>query len=350
MNAMNPIEKGLQGFKRSELDADPKRVFESDDFKAEELPEGVRLFLREKRIDLPGKKVLVNVYRIIDDGGLKERRLFVGKMEARKPEDHEIAERFGKGSFVWMMKWIGGDGQERGLLSERIEIGEEGEDLHREWLQRQKGDAGISPNSGALGSPPVALAPAAATSAFGPAEFLAMMEKAEDKAMARIERIMAMVQGRQSESAGEVLKEAYKGANEMMAKAVQTNLDMVRVTGKHAQEQMRAMALPAPEPEEVLPPEEEAAAMPLPAWLKPFMPLVEKGIEKLFAGGPLGSAVKTLILSSEEWQEIFNDPEKWGQAVSAMERQYGSEKTRKALDILLNRRAEGDKAKTKGRK
>lgn len=342
------VEKGIQGFKKSELDVDPEKVFETNDFRAEELPEGVRLFLREKRFDIPGKKLLVNVYRIVDDGGLKERRIFVGKMEARKPEDHEIAERFGKGSFVWMMKWVGGDGQERGLLSDRIEIGEEGESLHREWLRRQNGDAGISPAGSASGSPPAAQSPAAVAPAFGALDILAIMEKAEDKAMARIERIMGMMQGRQSESAGEVLKEAYKGANEMMAKAVQTNLDMVRVTGKHAQEQMRAMSLPAPEPAESVLTNEDEPAIDLPPWLKPFLPLIEKGLEKLFAGGPIGSAVKTLILSSDEWQEIFNDPEKWGQAVAAMERQYGSEKTRKALDILLNRR--GAAAKSKGGK
>jgi len=48
-----------------------------------------------------------------------------------------------------------------------------------------------------------------------------------------------------------------------------------------------------------------------------------------------GEVVKGMILESDEWQTIFGDKEKWGIAVAAMEKHFGSDKTRKALEILV---------------
>jgi len=78
----------------------------------------------------------------------------------------------------------------------------------------------------------------------------------------------------------------------------------------------------------------------MPPWLEPFMPHFERGLEKLLGGGPAGAAVKTLILTSDELAGIFNDPEKWAQAVAAMEVKFGSEKTKAAMNVLLNKRQE----------
>ncbi len=333
-------ERGLQGFKQSEfLGATPEKVFGSD-VRLEELPDGVRLFLREKRVDINGKKVVVNVYKVVNDGGLKDKRVWVCKFENRKPEDHEIAERCGGGEFIWIMKWIGADGQERGILSERIDIDEAlGRATQEEWKRRNTAPAG-SPPPGSVAAP----APSNQLDMMG---ILQIMDRAEEKTLARIERIAGIFRGNQNESAGAVLQEAYKGANEMMMKAVETNIKMAKASATAVQEQMRQASLPvATEEDEELPPEGPK----MPSWLEPFFPYIEQGLSKLLQGGPVAAAVKTMILSSEQWKEIFNDPEKWGQAVAAMEQHFGSEHTKKALDMLLNRRDEKAGSKKKGSK
>lgn len=337
---MIDADKGIQGFKRSEFAAaTPEKVFGTNEVSMEDLPGGVRLYLREKAVDLGTKKVLVNVYRLVDDGGTKIKRVWVGRMKAnRKPEDEEIAEQFGGGSYVWILKWNAPDGQECGIISEPIEIDmETGRAAHEAYRRRQGAE------SAPAAMPAAAPAPAAQASGFSgdAAALLKIMDAAEERTLARMERIAAMFQGRQGDTPAEILKSAYQGASDMMQAAVKTNLDMAKSVSK-ARELIPAPAAPAPEPE----PEPEGPS--LPAWLEPFMPQIEKGLEKLLGGGPAASAVKTLILSSDEWREMFNDPEKWGQFVSAAEMNFGSDRTRRALDILLNRR-DGKQGKGKGK-
>lgn len=332
-------EKGITGFKKSEFaNATPERVFGSSDVRVEELPEGIRLYLREKRVDLGNKQLLINVYRLVDTGGFKFKKKWCAKFVNHKPEDSDIAEQCGPGSFVWVGKWLNELNEEVGIISETIEIDEEsGRAAHEAWLRKQSGGAASTP------APAVGPAPAA-TSTFGgdALALLKIMEAAEEKTLSRIERIAQIFQGQKSETPAEVLQSAYKGASEMMLRAVETNHAMAKSVNRANQLALNAPATPAAE--EMEDPEPEGPKMP--SWLEPFMPHIEKGIGKLLEGGPLGSAVKTLILSSDEWQEIFNDKEKWGQAVSAMEQHFGSEQTRKALDILLNRR---EKAKGRGK-
>jgi hypothetical protein len=334
-------EKGIQGFKKSEFaTATPERVFGSADVRIEDLPQGVRLYLREKSVDLGSKKVLVNVYRLLDDGGLKNKRIWVGRMKAnRKPEDEEIAEQFGGGSYIWILKWTAPDGQECGIVSETIEIDEEfGRAAHEGWKRRQ-----VGADSTPVGLPAaVPAAPPAVAGGLDMVGMLKLLEAAEEKSLARFERMAAIFQGGRSDTPAEVLQSAYKGASEMMQKAVETNLSMAKAVNRQNQ-----LALTSGDPEPAEPAGgAEPAGPQMPAWLEPFMPHIEKGIGKLLEGGPMGNAVKTLILSSEEWQEIFQDKDKFGQAVAAMESNFGSDRTRRALDILLNRR---DTKKGKGK-
>ena len=331
-------EKAIAGFKRSEFaNATPEKVF-GPDVRIEELPEGVRLYLREKAIDLNTKKCVVNVYRVVDDGGMKNKRVWVGKINNRKPDEDEIAERFGGGDFVWILKWLSADGQERGILSEVITIDEDfGRAAHEAWRRKQSAD--IPP---AAATVPAATAPAAGGFGNDAAALMRLMDAAEERTLSRIERIAHIFKGSQSDTPAEVLKTAYQGASDMMRSAVETNLNMAKAVNKANQ---NTIAKPAAEEKEE-PAVETGREMP--EWLSAFMPHIEKGLSKLLGGGPIASAVKTLVISSEEWQDIFNDPEKWGQAVAAMEQRYGSEKTRAALDILLNRRQ--DKNTKKGGK
>lgn len=344
-------DKGIQGFKKSEFaTATPERVFNGADVRTEDLPAGVRLYLREKAIDLGTKKVLVNVYRLLDDGGLKNKRVWVGKMKMnRKPEDEEVAEQFGGGSFIWILKWSGPDGQECGIISETIEIDEElGRAAHDAWMRRQ-GNADSTP-----AGLPVAAPAASAPGALTIDGVLKIMAATEEKTLATMERIMAMANGNKAETPSEVLKGAYQGASEMMSKAVETNFQMVNSMRKVQQERITREA--AADLDEEIPIDSgddgESKGPEVPSFLQPFMPLLEKGLERLLKGGPVAAITKELILSDDDWKTIFKDKDKWGQLVSFMEREYGSEKTGRALDLLLNRRdpvSKGNQKKGKGK-
>lgn len=327
----------VQGVKRSEMDADPTDVFETtSDVRVEELPDGIRLYLKERAIDLSTKHIVFNVYKVEDAGGLKVKKKWVARFINHRPSEDEIADQCGGGDFVWIGKWIGLDNKERGVLSETICIDEEmGRAAHEKWKRAQGGAAASTP---AAAAPSL---PAPAAGGFDVMTLLKIQDAAEEKTLARMERMAAMFKGQQAPA--EILADAYKSANEMVNNAVEMNMKMAA--------KVNTSALKALEPPE--PPEPEAEAEPegpeLPIWLKPFMPQLEAGLEKLLSGGPLASAVKTLVLSSEQWQEIFGDKDKWGQFVAAAEMKFGSDRTNKALDILLNRRPSTTAAKKKGK-
>ena len=73
---------------------------------------------------------------------------------------------------------------------------------------------------------------------------------------------------------------------------------------------------------------------PIPSWLKPYMPIISTGIEKLLGGGVQGMAAKTILLGSDEFIQIFSDPERWAQAVQALTAMHGSDKIQKVVSIL----------------
>lgn len=337
-------EKGIQGFKKAEF-VNPERVF-GEGFQADDLPDGVRAYMREKALNLGGRRAIVNAYRVVDTGGLKLRRKWAARMDDnRVPEDYEIAERCGPGQFIWIMKFEGVDGKDQGIMSDTIDIDEDsGRAMHEAWKRRQA----------STDSTPVAPAavPAASVSnpmGFGMESILKIMAATEEKTLATMERMMAMANSNKSETPADVLKGVYEGANAMMQKAVETNLQMVNQVRKSQSEVL------AREAEAIAPkadPEDEDGAEggdgpQVPEFIKPFMPMLEKGLAKLLGGGPQGALTKALILSDDEFQSIFSNPDKWGQLVAYLERTHGSEKTKAAMDILLNRRdvAAGKSAK-----
>lgn len=335
------IDEKIQGFKKSEFaNATPDRVFGTADVQMEDLPNGVRLYLREKAVDLVDKKVTLNVYRLVDDGGMKFKRVWCGRMKInRVPQDDEIAELFGGGRYIWILKWTDAAGKESGIISEPIEIDDEsGRALHEAWKQRQ------APAASTPAGP--AVAPPQAAPGIDIAGILQIMAATEEKTIASMERMAAIFQGQKSEGPAEILKSAYAGASEMMAKAVENTMALTRTVNKAQVAQVaRELEPPDDDPEE----DETTGAPGVPAFLLPFWPYIEKGLGSLVKGGPAAAAVKTLILSSEEWQDIFKDKDKWGQAVSAMEQNFGTDRTKRALDILLNRREESA-GKTAGKK
>lgn len=336
-------DKGIAGLKKSDFKT--PREFFGNDFEIAEMPENIRLYIRGKAVDLPGKTFVVDVYRLVDDGGLKNKKQWVFDLKNRRPEDRDIAERCGPGSYVWMGKWLGLDGRENGMISDVVEIGEEARSLHEAYKQkaamREKGD-----------TPPSQAAPASSPQSFGPMEILKVMEIAEEKTLARMERMAAIFNGQKVEQPVEILKSAYEGANKMITQAVGFTLDSAKKMNNKALEEMDPPEDDDEEDPIAKAPGQAGTGPAMPEWLAPFLPHFKTGLEKLLGGGPAGAAVKTLILTSDDFKQIFNDPEKWGQAVAALEMNFGSERTTKALDILLNRRKEKEamKAKKKGGK
>jgi hypothetical protein len=324
---------GIQGFKKSDFVA-PEQVL-GEGFSADDLPPGVRGYIRE-RAAWPKQlaQSIARVYRLESDGGIKEKKVYVGKILNRLPEEDEIAEQFGPGSYIWIMKFPAADGKEAGLMSDRIEIDEEqGRAAHQAWKRRQ-GTAESTPAA----SPAAAPAPFPVASQMGAADILQIMVQAEDRAWARMERMAAIMKSDRPDNPADVLKTAYEGASAMMQKAVETNLGMVKAVQDRGKKEMQRELSDADDQAGEGDGEEEAAIPGVPEWLAPFIPQIKPWLEKLLSGGPAGAAVKTLILSSDQWREVFQDKDKWEQAVGAMRLEFGEERTERALNILLNRR------------
>jgi hypothetical protein len=182
--------------------------------------------------------------------------------------------------------------------------------------------------------------------------FLAIQASERKNTMEMVTTIIALTKGAEpKDSAGGVLQDAYEKSAEMLREAAQMSIDTIKKTGKRALKAAEDMDDADDmvddgegEGEQAL---SGASDNPIPSWLQPYLDQVKPWLENLLGGGPTGAAVKTLILSTDEWKKIFQDKEKFGQAIAGMEQEFGSERTQKALDILLNRRAEKKKPAAK---
>jgi hypothetical protein len=164
-----------------------------------------------------------------------------------------------------------------------------------------------------------------------------LMLEGEDRAFRNMERMSTIFKGANGQMPEAVMVKAYEAAGSIMERAMESNLAMGKRVSKVVERRIEdgeeldgaaeSPGAPAADPMEAIP-----------AFLRPFIPQLETWLGTLLGGGPMGAAVKSLIVSSEQWAEIFNDQEKFGQAVAAMEHKFGSDKTQKAMDILLNRR------------
>lgn len=322
--------------------------FKSSDFVSEgeapkDLPAGVRLYLKERNIDLNQAQSVARVYRLESDGGLKNKKVLVGKIMNHRPEDDEIGEMFGGGSFIWIMKYLAPDGTEVGLMSEPVEIDlERGAQMHAAYIERQKGTKRQSQPETAPASVPAA-APVSPMSDFS--FMLQFQQASEERTLAMIERLSRIFGQSKNDAPADVLRAAYEGANKMM-------LDTVALTRK------AATALNERTVAQIEEDGEEAAALPekvqgpvsegpLGGLFDAFMPQIEAAISRLLAGGPVGNITKKLILSSEEWKQIFNDPESWKIVVGELKERFGEKKANEALDILLNKRPEAKATQNK---
>jgi len=332
-------DEAVQGFKKSDYVGADKVL--GQDVRIEELPDGIKFYLKGQAVNLSEKRILVKLYELVKEGdGLKLRRDFLEKFMNRIPEEDEIALRYGPSEegYIWIAKWRDQAG-EKGIISETIRVSEKWRARYEEAQRKARGETVPS------ATPQAASAPA--PSSFGPMDMIKFMQDGEDRAIRNMKMMAEIFNGNKRESPADVLKDAYAGAVEIMQRATETNLDMVKRVKNTSAKNMEAEAAAAAAtlvPVDDDDDDETTAGDPMagvPAFIRPFLPQLEQWLGTLIGGGPMGAAVKTLIVSSEQWKEIFNDPDKFGQAVSAMEMKFGSERTEKAMDILLNRRAKG---------
>lgn len=312
--------RGIHGFKSSEfLTAAQAREKLGDAAPADELPDGVRLYLKEKSLNVPaGAAVRCNLYRIVSDGGTKDARRWVAKLPPRVPEDDEIAV-YGRGKYIWILKWNLGNGRETGIMSDPVEIDDSVDLVH----ERAPAPASL----------PVPAAPAS-SSTFGFEQLMALQDAAEEKTLARMERMASMFKAQAGPA--EILSDAYKASTDMMQSSVRMALDMGKtISGKAKKEMERQI-----DDQDGGGDGEAEAAAGTQTLLSTYWPQIKPYVDKLLGGGPTGAAVKTLILGSEQWKEIFNDKEKFGVFVAAAEQEFGTDKAKRAMDILLNVRAD----------
>lgn len=332
-------EEGILGFKKADFTT-PDKVL-GQEIRIEELPDGIKFFLRGQAVNLSEKRIIVNLYELVrEDGGAKLRREFLEKFINRIPEEEEIALKYGPSEegYIWIAKWRGATGDEKGVMSDTIRVSEKWRARHEEAQRKARGVE-------SLPAAPSPAAPAPAPAAWGPLEVMKLLQEGEDRAFRNMERMAGIFKGANGQAPEAVMVKAYEAAGSIMERAMESNLAMGKKVSKVVERRIEgeddpddgAVAGGAPEPDPM-----EA----VPAFIRPFLPQLETWLGTLLGGGPMGAAVKTLILSSEQWKEIFGDKEKFGLAVAAMEQHFGSERTQKAMDILLNRRATG-KAKGK---
>lgn len=326
--------EAIQGIQKKDF-IPPKEAL-GRDVPAAELPDGIRFYIKGRPVVIDGEKVTVNIYRL-EDGAKKQRKINVGMLEGRPPEDDEIALWYGPGDYCWIAKWVPiAGGEPRHMLSDVVNVGESWLLQHLEYKAKQ--EAKIRALSGGQVAPafPPAAAPAAAPAGLeSMGEQLALI-------FGLMERMASIVKSVAGPSPAEAMAQGWANMSKMGETMFKAQMDGLKEAG----ERIRQLQLAPPEPpgdddDDDAPepgPLAGAAESPIPAWMQPFMPLVEGVIKKLIGGGPEAAEAKQAITSSDWFKMIFSDPDKWGQAVSALEMMHGTEATQKALDVLLNRR------------
>lgn len=309
-----PQTASIKGFKQSDFKR-PSEFFE-DGKVPDGLPDSIRLYIRGKNVDVRGKHLSINVYRLVSGLGTKERKDWVGRIEGNDvPEDHDIGLRFGPGRYVWIVKWVDPVQGEKGLISDEVNIAEDAREAHLAWRAANQGQGSPTASPRPLEALPAALPVAPGLN--DPLAVLRLVQLGEDRALDQIERINKILLGRPSQAANEgPVVDAHKKAAKIMEEAFE----------------YKAKALEAVHAKETPLEKEEA----VPPFLKPFMPLIEKNIDKLLGGGPVAEGMKEVILSTEEFARIMADPQQMAVMADALRLRFGAERTEGALRFLLD--------------
>lgn len=324
----------ITGFKKE--DFVPAADVLGADVRLEEMPDGVRFYIKNQKVDLgAGKRVSVSLYEILSvEGGLKIRRQFLERFSNRIPDEEEIAAKYGPNAegYQWQAKWHNAEGKETGCMSDVILISDK-------WRGRSDGAAPAA-RSAPGGTAPAGAHSLPAPSHIGPLEILKFIQEGRDQAITDMERMAAVMKTNAPEGAAQVAEKSMEAMGRMMEKFFEANMGMMRKVQKVA---AAAIDPPPPEDEEEGEGEEAPRNSGIPAWLEPFMPKIQEGIGMLLGGGPMGKLAKEAILSSEGWKAVFSDQEKWGEMVGALRSQFGEDKADKAIALLIG------KGKAKGK-
>lgn len=336
------MAEGIIGVKKSDYVTPERAIGVDPDDKS--IPEDIKFFIKQGLTMPGGIRKRVELYEVIEaEEKMKYRLEHVETYDDRLPERDEIGLNFGpaKIGYKWIAKWIAPNGERVNMESEVILISEKWRDRYEAHKKMKQAEADAK--AAAVSAP----APAAGVSGqFGPMEMFAFIREGEERSIKMMERMSLVLKS--TEGPSEVFVKAYDAVGKFLEKSMESNMMIARKVADNA----KAMMDP-PEVEEDEEEEEEvgqAASGPsdgIPAWLAPFMPKIQDGLAHLLGGGPVGAAVKTLIVTSDDWKKIFADKEKFAEATEAMKIQFGEDKTKRALDILLNVRP--DKTKKKGK-
>lgn len=334
--ALQP-EQQIQGIKPNEYVSADKVL--SSDMGVGDLPEGVKYYIKDKKINLTNKRMVVRLYELIsEEGGIKLRRDYLENFGNRIPDEEEIALSYGptkpgEEGYMWIGKWKDDLGEEKGIISEVIRISEKWRARYEAHQRKLKADSQPAPIA----------APAPVTAGtFTALDMLAFMEKGEEKALRSMERMAAIMQTGKQEMPSAVMEKAYDAAGRFMEKSLESNFRMSAATTEIVKSKLQDDLEDddeddAPEQgENELQPAQSNPMEGLPSWIQPFIPQVEKWLGTLLGGGLVGNAAKTIIQSSDDWKQIIADPSKFNEAKTAMATYFGSDKTEAALNLLLD--------------
>lgn len=333
----------MVGFKKEDY-VDPEKILGVPAAEMD-LPSDIKFFLKRNKNPPGGIQKKVYLYEMIrEEGGLKFRLDHCDTFLNRLPEEEEIGLRFGPSDegYRWIAKWLDINGNEVGMQSEIIRISEKWRARH-EAYKRSEATQLAPPAAAAL---PVI--PSTGNTGFGPMEILAYLREGEDRAVKMMERMAGVLKSVEGPSA--VMEKAYDAVGRFMEKSMQSNMKIADKVAEDAQARIDRSSPMDDEDEE----DETAAAPPaagdgMPVWLKPIMDKAADGLGHLLGGGPTAAVVKSMIISSKEWKEIFADKDKFSTMTAAMREEFGDAQVEKAMGILLNKRPEKPLKKKAGK-
>lgn len=299
----------IKGLKKSDFKG-PDEFF-GEGKAPDNLPESIRLYIRGKQVDMRGKDLRINVYRLVAGLGTKERKDWVGEVQGPNvPDDRDIALRFGPGRYVWIAKWMDPVDGEKGLVSDEVHVAEDAREAHLAWKAQ---NAGISA-PGVPGKEAAMISPAAGA-LNDPLAVLRLVQLGEDRALDNLERMQKILAGRPSQAIEGPQADAHKKAMRIIDEALEYKAKAIEA----------AKPAPPAKEEEVIPP-----------FLKPFMPLIEKNLDKLLGGGAVAEGIKEVVLSTEEFAAIMANPQQMEEMMKALQLRFGPEKAERALRALLD--------------
>jgi hypothetical protein len=302
------------------LAADKLKVVDySKEIPIENIPEGIRAFIKEKNIP-EGADFTAYLHKLKKGPGeVKARKYFKEKMINQFYEgdfdESYIKEKYGGGAFQVTYTWKNGKGEPHGIQVEPIFIdGPEKEDNQPQKESPKEGQtpAGANPPIPPAGSPfdvekllkwiPIITGLITTLKDLIPKPDYSIIEKLQDSQIKTIDRF------------GQQLAK-------MQMEALKNNLSKINQDESEA-EQMNNFNWPE--------------------WLKPFSGLIEGYADKLLGNGPFANALKKTLVKNATFQECWFDEQKKSEAVDALSKYFGPE-TAEALentfDGLMNEAA-----------